>query len=623
MDHDNLVSTFGETVGVEKAQSLLEDTLDDLGLEQAESYSSHEVADICETIARDTDGYLEIVATEIRVRERAQRRFDALIEELSDPVVAVSFHQSTPIVTGYNPAFEATFGYGQDAVGRSLPALIVPADDRTDPLDVWFRSNVGRGTELDRLTDDGERRTFLFQPVVVSGFGGEIEGYGIYTDITDEKRRERTLERQNEQLERFVSVVSHDLRNPLTVAQGNVDLARQLNDDPEVATRLEDAIDAQERMEQLVEDLLALASQGRTVDDPRSVVLEEVVSNAWRYVETADIELVETFPDGLTIEADGDRLSQLFENLFRNAVEQVRRALGRKLPRTPSNTAPRAMPELTGLQTRSNTGPVTPPTKAANARFAWGGTRASCLSRTTVRGSRRTNARTSSITATRRPRTGPASAWRSSRRSRTPTAGRSTSAKGSTAARGSKFVVSPSGVGPDVLGLRPQSRYRTDALGRPRRSVAVRRRTRRAPHRVLDSNGRRHQPSTARVRWLGRRSGVPTRRPAERRRGRPPARGAVRPPDSGDRRCGSRDRVAPDECGGELRRVGSGPRPRERRVGRAGHPRHRCSGCRRVDARAGGSRSRRDRRPVDRDRRRVRTVVRQISFTLARDRGPR
>ncbi|TYT63177.1 ATP-binding protein [Natrialba swarupiae] len=321
MDHDDLVSTFGETVGVEKAQSLLEDTLDDLGLEQAKSYSSHEVADICETIARDTDGYLEIVATEIRVRERAQRRFDALIEELSDPVVAVSFHQSTPIVTGYNPAFEATFGYGQDAVGRSLPALIVPADDRTDPLDVWFRSDDGRGTELDRLTDDGERRTFLFQPVVVSGFGGEIEGYGIYTDITDEKRRERTLERQNEQLERFVSVVSHDLRNPLTVAQGNVDLARQLNDDPEVATRLEDAIDAQERMEQLVEDLLALASQGRTVDDPRSVVLEDVVSNAWRYVETADVELVETFPDGLTIEADGDRLSQLFENLFRNAVE--------------------------------------------------------------------------------------------------------------------------------------------------------------------------------------------------------------------------------------------------------------------------------------------------------------
>ncbi|MCW8173158.1 hypothetical protein D8S78_18635 [Natrialba swarupiae] len=81
MDHDDLVSTFGETVGVEKAQSLLEDTLDDLGLEQAKSYSSHEVADICETIARDTDGYLEIVATEIRVRERAQRRFDALIEE--------------------------------------------------------------------------------------------------------------------------------------------------------------------------------------------------------------------------------------------------------------------------------------------------------------------------------------------------------------------------------------------------------------------------------------------------------------------------------------------------------------------------------------------------------------
>ncbi|MEY7850345.1 nitrogen regulation protein NR(II) [Natrarchaeobius sp. A-rgal3] len=321
MDHDELVSTFGETVGVEKAQSLLEDALVDLDLEPAESYSSHEVADICETIGRQTEGYLEIVATEIRVREKAQRRFDALIEELSEPVVAVSFQQSAPVVTSVNPAFEATFGYGEDAIGRSLPELLTPADERTDSLDVWFRSGDDCGTELDRLTAEGERRTFLFQSVVVSGFGGEIEGYGIYTDITEQKRRERALERQNEQLERFVSVVSHDLRNPLTVAQGNVELAHQLSTEPAVTDHLADALDAQERMEQLIDDLLALASQGRTVDDPHSVVLAEVVTKAWRYIETTNVGLVEAFSEELTIEADGDRLCQLFENLFRNAVE--------------------------------------------------------------------------------------------------------------------------------------------------------------------------------------------------------------------------------------------------------------------------------------------------------------
>ncbi|RQG95154.1 two-component system sensor histidine kinase NtrB [Natrarchaeobius chitinivorans] len=323
MDHDELVSTFGQTVGVEKARSLVDDALEDLGIDRAETYSSHEVADICETIRRNTDGYLEIVASEIRVREKAQRRFDALLEEISDPVVTVSFNQSSPVVTAINPAFEETFGYGTEVIGESLPELIVPERARADPIDLWFRSDEN-GTEIDRLTADGERRTFIFQSVVVSSFDGEIEGYGIYTDITERKRRERTLERQNEQLERFVSVVSHDLRNPLTVAQGNAELAAELSSDPEVGERLEGVIAAQERMGTLIDDLLTLASQGKIVDDPCPVRLEAVVSRSWQYVETSAAELEVDVPDGLRIQADGERLCQLFENLFRNAIEHGR-----------------------------------------------------------------------------------------------------------------------------------------------------------------------------------------------------------------------------------------------------------------------------------------------------------
>jgi len=43
-------------------------------------------------------------------------------------------------------------------------------------------------------------------------------------DITDLKEREQELELANERLEHFADVVSHDLRNPLTIAQGHVDL---------------------------------------------------------------------------------------------------------------------------------------------------------------------------------------------------------------------------------------------------------------------------------------------------------------------------------------------------------------------------------------------------------------
>ncbi|NGM70966.1 PAS domain S-box protein [Natronolimnobius sp. AArcel1] len=321
MRHDELVSTFGQSVGVEKATDLITDALEDLEIERQATYSSHEVADICETISRANSGYLTVVANEVRVREQAKRRFDALLEQITDPVVMVSFDASVPVVNAVNPAFETTFGYGEDAVGRSLPALIVPEEQSGETVDEWFRSDAGSGTEIERVTADGDRRTFLFRPVIVSGFDGTIEGFGIYTDITERKRRERTLKRQNEQLERFVSVVSHDLRNPLSVADGNARLALQLTSESTVEERLEKLVAAHERMETLIDDLLTLASQGQAVDDPVTVRLQTVVEAAWDTLGTTAATLEIEVDDERRVRADDGRLRQLFENLFRNAIE--------------------------------------------------------------------------------------------------------------------------------------------------------------------------------------------------------------------------------------------------------------------------------------------------------------
>jgi signal transduction histidine kinase len=69
------------------------------------------------------------------------------------------------------------------------------------------------------------------------------------------KKREAELERQNEQLEQFASVLSHDLRNPLSVAQGHLELARDRSD----SEHLETVADAHDRMVALIDDLLTLA----------------------------------------------------------------------------------------------------------------------------------------------------------------------------------------------------------------------------------------------------------------------------------------------------------------------------------------------------------------------------
>ncbi len=131
----------------------------------------------------------------------------------------------------------------------------------------------------------------------------------------EHQRDEAVLKRQNERLEEFASIVSHDLRNPLNVAQGNVELALETGE----TDRLASALDALDRAEELVSDVLALARQGRVVDSPEPVPLTTVANAAWSAVSPGESTM--TVEENISVEADRERLRALFENLFRNSVE--------------------------------------------------------------------------------------------------------------------------------------------------------------------------------------------------------------------------------------------------------------------------------------------------------------
>lgn len=149
---------------------------------------------------------------------------------------------------------------------------------------------------------------------------GETLGNAIAAIETKERlaRREQELARQNQRLAEFASAVSHDLRNPLNVAEGYVELAREtVDEDTRDALNRADA--ALDRMRELIEDVLALARQGETVNDPKPVSLDAVVADAWAAVDTENVTL-ETGDLGRML-ADHSRLQQLLENLFRNAVD--------------------------------------------------------------------------------------------------------------------------------------------------------------------------------------------------------------------------------------------------------------------------------------------------------------
>lgn len=125
--------------------------------------------------------------------------------------------------------------------------------------------------------------------------------------------REDALAERNERLEQFASMISHDLRNPLSVATGRLELYRETGDE----SNLDDIERSLTRIEELVTDLTALARHGTTDDEHEPVSLPEIASETWDLIDTRSATLS---TEECTVTGDRSQLKALFENLFRNAV---------------------------------------------------------------------------------------------------------------------------------------------------------------------------------------------------------------------------------------------------------------------------------------------------------------
>ncbi len=265
---------------------------------------------------------LEGFITDITDRKRREAeletmalRLDAILEHTMTPMFMKNA-EGRYVFT--NRQFETLFGLAPDeAVGQTDHELNpgpvadqVTANDRTvlesgEPLEVEERVD----------TDEGSR-TYLSSKVPIYEPDGTepVAVFGVAVDITELKAREEELRRERDRLDEFAAIVSHDLRNPLSVAAGNLELHRDECDDP----RLDTIERAYDRMRELIEDLLVLARQGQGVTDFEPVRLRELTTTCWETIETRDAELV--VESERVVRADRNRLRQLLENLFANAV---------------------------------------------------------------------------------------------------------------------------------------------------------------------------------------------------------------------------------------------------------------------------------------------------------------
>jgi PAS domain S-box-containing protein len=250
-----------------------------------------------------------------RSMDDQQRRFRKLVEYSSD---VVSIVDANGVFTYLSPAAAHVFGYDpNDLVGEVGFEYLHP-DDVEYTVETFFEA----------IADPSYRPTITFRfahPekgwVVLENTGRNlledpvIEGFVINShDVTERVAHVAELERQRDRLAEFASVVSHDLRNPLSVASGNLSLVQETGDTAHtVHVRL-----ALERMESIIDDLLTLAQEGESISALTAVSLPEVAEAAWQSVDTEAARL--SVDSTLVVRADDGRLQQLLENLFSNAV---------------------------------------------------------------------------------------------------------------------------------------------------------------------------------------------------------------------------------------------------------------------------------------------------------------
>jgi len=235
---------------------------------------------------------------------------ETLLEQISDAVVAID---TADRVVDLNPAAKALFGIDSDVIGAPSARIFEGTSLSTASLAI-----DAVPAEM-TATVDGDPREYDVSVSPITGSSGRVDGaigsLLLFRDVTDAKRREEELERKNARLEAFSSIVSHDLRNPLNVAQGRMDLAREEHDSHHFSAMARSL----DRMETLIEDLLVLARKGKVVTDTESVDLAVLAGRCWETVATGEATLV--VQTDRTLSADPNRLQELLENLFRNSVE--------------------------------------------------------------------------------------------------------------------------------------------------------------------------------------------------------------------------------------------------------------------------------------------------------------
>lgn len=138
-----------------------------------------------------------------------------------------------------------------------------------------------------------------------------------HTNITSHKLAELRADARAEQLETILNVLTHDLRNPLNIIDGYVEMLGAEVDDNDALKNIDHAVT---RIAEITDATLTFTKSG-ALSNSEPLSVGNLAQTVWKTVATADATLI--IEDSRKIIGDRRLLLGMFENLFRNAIEHA------------------------------------------------------------------------------------------------------------------------------------------------------------------------------------------------------------------------------------------------------------------------------------------------------------
>ena len=153
-------------------------------------------------------------------REQELERYETIVETVDDGLYVVGPDGTLSMV---NSAFAETLGYDREELIGMDPSGLYDEEVRSEvaQLQAEILDGQRRSATVEHEIQAGDRDPFPVETtfVVRETEDGRHERVGVMRDVAERKERERALCERNERLDAFASMLAHELRNPLEIAQ--------------------------------------------------------------------------------------------------------------------------------------------------------------------------------------------------------------------------------------------------------------------------------------------------------------------------------------------------------------------------------------------------------------------